>query len=100
MAPLEAPFHAVFIQVDYRSLEDVPREPLEEHMARSRRWHADGRLLMAGAFMDRPGEPMETMAVLRTREDAEEFGAGDPFVVAGTARVAAIRPWADILGVA
>ena len=55
---------------------------------------------MAGAFLDRPGEPMETMAVLRTRQDAEEFGAGDPFVVAGTARVAAIRPWADILGLA
>lgn len=95
---MEAPFHAVFIEVDYTSLEQVPPEPLAEHMARSRRWHAEGRLLMAGAFLDRPGEPMETMAVLRTREDAEEFGAGDPFVVAGTARVAAIRPWADILG--
>jgi len=53
---------------------------------------------MAGAFVDRPGEAMQTMAVLRTREDAEEFAAGDPFVVAGTARVTAVRPWADILG--
>ncbi len=97
---MEAPFHVVVIEVDYTSLDQVPREPLEEHMARSRRWHAEGRLLMAGAFLDRPGEPMETMAVLRTRQDAEEFGAGDPFVVAGTARVAAIRPWADILGLA
>lgn len=97
---MEAPFHAVFIEVDYTSLADVPSEPLAEHMARSRRWHADGRLLMAGAFLDRPGEPMQTMAIARTREDAEEYAAGDPFVVAGTARVAAIRPWADILGVA
>lgn len=95
---MDAPFHAVFFQVDYTSLEDVPREQLQEHVARSRRWHAEGRLLMAGAFLDRPGEPIQTMAVVRTRQDAEEFAAGDPFLVAGTARVTTIRPWADILG--
>jgi uncharacterized protein YciI len=95
---MDAPFHVVFLQVDYASLEEVPREPLEEHVARSRKWHADGRLIMAGAFLDRPGEPIQTMAVVRTRQDAEEFAAGDPFVVAGTARVTAVRPWADILG--
>lgn len=97
---MEAPFHVVLLQVDYASMEDVPREPLAAHMARSRQWHADRRLLMAGAFLDRPGEPIQTMAVVRTREDAEEFAAGDPFVVAGTARVIAIRPWADLLGLA
>ena len=97
---MDAPFHVVFMQVDYTSLEDVPRTPLEEHVARSRRWHAEGRLLMAGAFLDRPGEPMQTMAVVRTQEDAEEVAAGDPFVVAGTARVTEFRPWADILGLA
>lgn len=95
---MDAPFHVVFLEVEYTSLDDVPREPLEEHVARSRRWHAEGRLLMAGAFLDRPGESIQTMAVVRTRQDAEEFAAGDPFVVAGTARVTAIRPWADILG--
>lgn len=97
---MDAPFHAVFLEVDYTSLEDVPRALLAEHMARSKQWHAEGRLLMAGAFLDRPGEPLQTMGVLRTQEDAEEFAAGDPFVVDGTARIAAIRPWADILGVA
>jgi uncharacterized protein YciI len=96
---MDAPFHVVLLEVDYTSLDDVPREPLAEHVARSRQWHADGRLLMAGAFLDRPGEPIQTMAVTRTRQDAEEFAAGDPFVVAGTARVTAIRPWADILGI-
>jgi len=55
---------------------------------------------MAGAFLDRPGKSIETMAVLRTRQDAEEFAAGDPFVAAGTARMTALRPWADILGLA
>jgi len=97
---MDAPFHAVFLEVDYTSLDDVPREQLAEHMTRSKQWHADGRLLMAGAFLDRQGEPMQTMAVTRTREDAEEYAAGDPFVVAGTARIAAIRPWADILDLA
>ena len=95
---MDAPFHVVLLQVDYASMEEVPHEPLAEHVARSRQWHAEGRLLMAGAFLDRPGEPIQTMAVARTRQDAEEFAAGDPFVVAGTARVTAIRPWADILG--
>jgi uncharacterized protein YciI len=95
---VEAPFHVVFLQVDYTAIEEVPPEPLAEHIARSREWQADGRLVMAGAFLDHAGRPMETMAVVRTRQDAEEFAAGDPFVVAGTARVTAIRPWADILG--
>ena len=97
---MDAPFHVVLLQVDYTAIEDVPVGPLAEHVARSKRWHADGRLVMAGAFLDRPGEPMQTMAVTRTREDAEEFAAGDPFVLAGAARVTAIRPWADILGLA
>jgi uncharacterized protein len=97
---MDAPFQVVLLQVDYASLDDVPRDRLEEHVARSRQWHAEGRLLMAGAFLDRPGEPIQTMAVVRTAEDAEEFAAGDPFVVAGTARVTAVRPWADILGIA
>jgi len=95
---MEAPFHVVLLDVDYIAMEEVPREPLAEHVARSRRWHADGRLIMAGAFLDQPGEPIQTMAVVRTRQDAEEFASGDPFVIAGTARVIAIRPWADILG--
>jgi uncharacterized protein YciI len=95
---MDAPFHAVFLEVDYTSLDEVPRELLAEHMTRSREWHAKGRLLMAGAFLDRPGERLQTMGVLRSREDAEEFAKGDPFVVDGTARIIAIRPWADILG--
>jgi uncharacterized protein YciI len=97
---VEAPFHVVLLQVDYAAIEEVPQESLAEHVARSKQWRADGRLVMAGAFLDRPGEPMQTMAVVRTRKDAEEFASGDPFVIAGTARVTAIRPWADILGLA
>jgi hypothetical protein len=38
------------------------------------------------------------MAVLRTREDAGEFVARDPFVLADMVARSDIRPWADILG--
>jgi len=97
---MDAPFYVVLFQVDYTSLDEVPAERLQEHVARSRQWHSEGRLVMAGALLDRPGEPIETMAVVRSRHDADEFAAGDPFVMAGTARVTAVRPWADILGIA
>jgi len=97
---MEAPFHVVLLQTDYTSIEEAPGAALAEHLARSKQWHADGRLVMAGALLDRPGEPLQTMAVTRTREDAEEFAAGDPFVLAGTAHLISVRPWADILGVA
>jgi hypothetical protein len=31
---------------------------------------------MAGAFVSQPGEGLQTMAVCRSREDAEELGKG------------------------
>jgi hypothetical protein len=33
---MEAPFHVVFLQTDYTSLEEAPREAIAEHVARSR----------------------------------------------------------------
>jgi uncharacterized protein YciI len=95
------PRFVVFLQTKYTSLDDAQRlapEVLEGHLARSRQWHADGRLLMAGAFLDRPNEPVSTMAVLPTLEDAEEFAAGDPFVLEGMVASSDIRPWANMLG--
>ena len=38
---------------------------------------------MAGAFLDNPDEPLSTMAVLSSREAAEEYVKGDPFVQKG-----------------
>jgi uncharacterized protein YciI len=38
---------------------------------------------MAGAFLDNPAEPLSTMSVLTSREAAEEYIKGDPFVVNG-----------------
>ena len=98
-----AQFWVVQMQTTIASLDDARRdapEALAEHLARSQDWHRDGRLLMAGAFLDRPDEPVSTMGILRSREDAEEFAAGDPFHVAGMVATVEIRPWADMLGVA
>jgi uncharacterized protein len=95
-----APYFVAFLETKYASIEEARRlapEALAAHVARSQQWHADGRLLMAGAFLDRPEEPVSTMAVLRTREDAEEFVARDPFVLADMVARSDIRPWADIL---
>jgi uncharacterized protein len=96
-----APYFVAFLETKYASMEEARRlapDALAAHVARSQQWHADGRLLMAGAFLDRPEEPVSTMAVLRTREDAEEFVAGDPFVLVDMVARFDIRPWADILG--
>jgi uncharacterized protein len=96
-----APYFVAFLETKYASIEEARRlapDALAAHVARSQQWHADGRLLMAGAFLDRPEEPVGTMAVLRTREDAEEFVAGDPFVLVDMVARSDVRPWADILG--
>jgi uncharacterized protein YciI len=96
-----APYFVAFLETKYASLEDARRlapDALATHVSRSQQWHAEGRLLMAGAFLDRPEEPVSTMAVLRTREDAEEFVAGDPFVLLGMVARSDVRRWADMLG--
>ena len=97
---MSAPYFVAFLQTSYTSLDGVKRlapDALAAHIRRSQQFHAAGRLLMAGAFLDRPEEPVSTMAVLATREDAEEFVANDPFVLLGMISNHEIRPWADIL---
>jgi uncharacterized protein len=98
---VNAPYVVVFIQTKYASMAEAMQlapDELAAPVARSKEWHADGRLLMAGAFLDRPEEPVSTMAILRDRTDAEEFVAGDPFVLKGMVASSEIRPWADIVG--
>jgi uncharacterized protein len=95
-----ASYFVAFLQTKYASLDEVRAnapDDLAAHIARSRHWHESGRLLMAGAFLDRPEEPISTMAVLTSRQDADEYVAGDPFVRAGMVSEWQIRPWADIL---
>src|SRR4051812_20017750 len=58
-------------------------DDLAAHIARSKRLHQEGKVLMAGAFLDRPEEPVSTMVVCSSRESAEEFAKDDPFVIKG-----------------
>jgi uncharacterized protein YciI len=94
-------YHVVLMTTSYVSLEEaLARAPdlIDVHRARARELHARGMLLMAGAFLDqRPGETLSAMAVCTTREAAEEFIRGDPFVQNGKVREWTIRAWSDLL---
>ena len=65
------------------------------HVARLHEFRDRGVLLMAGPL----DEPMDgdAMGVFTTREAAEEFIAGDPFVVNGVVARWTIRPWNEVL---
>ena len=65
------------------------------HVERLGAFHARGVLLLAGTLQ----EPMngDALAVFTSREAAEEFVAGDPFVVNGVVASWEIRPWYEVL---
>ena len=84
----------------YESTEDTPtRAPL--HFAAHRSWyegfHANGTLLMIGVFTDAQDGAPAAMGIFTTREAAEAFVAGDPFVTHGLVRQWQIRPWNEVL---
>lgn len=100
--PAEDPavFYVVFMTTTCTSPEQVRRETpeaLAAHLRRSRELHAQGRLVLAGAFTDRPGEPVSAMGILRTRADAEDYARHDPFLEAGLISDWHIREWANML---
>ena len=66
------------------------------HIARSRELHAQGVLLMGGAFLGPPDRPVQTMGVLTSREAAEAYAREDPFVVAGHVAEWTVREWANM----
>ena len=70
------------------------RANIEAHRARLNEFHARGVLLMAGPFAD----PTEgAMGVFTTREAAEEFIQGDPFVINGVVSRWSLREWNEVL---
>ena len=78
----------------YESADDVAsRAPphFPAHWARCQEFHARGLLLMVGTFADPQTEG--SMAIFTTREGAEEFAAGDPFVLEGVVRRSEVREW-------
>jgi uncharacterized protein len=82
----------------YESADDVATNApahLPAHSARLDAFRARGELLMVGAFANPQEEG--SMAVFRTRAGAEEFVAGDPFVLSGVVRTWELREWHEVL---
>jgi uncharacterized protein YciI len=78
----------------YESADDVmSRAPVHypAHRERLVEFKARGQLLLVGTFADprRDG----SMAVFTSRDAAEEFVAGDPFVSEGVVRAWTVKEW-------
>ena len=93
-------YYVVFFDVAYPSvaaaMAEAP-EAIAAHKKRSQEWHDQGRLVMAGAFRDNPEGRLNTMGILLSREAAEEFAQGDPFVLNGKVDRWYIREWNNML---
>jgi len=64
------------------------------HRARLSEFHSKGTLLMAGPYTN----PLEgAIGIFTTREAAEEFIKGDPFVLNGVIAKHSIREWNEVL---
>lgn len=82
----------------YESAPDVAlKAPLHfpVHRARLDEFHARGVLLMVGPFANAQAEG--SMAIFTTREAAEEFVRGDPFILNGVVSNWQIRAWKEFL---
>ena len=93
-------YYVAFFSTSFHSIEEVKTkfpDAMAAHIARSREFQKSGTLLMAGAFRNQSGEPISTMGVLTSREAAEEYAKGDPFVLNGMVMKWEIREWNNIL---
>jgi uncharacterized protein YciI len=81
----------------YEPADDVAsRAPAHypAHRARLDEFQARGELLLVGPYED----PQEgALSVWRSREAAEEFVRGDPFVANGVVRSWRIQGWNEVL---
>ena len=67
-------------------------ENFPAHQARYTEFMQRGELLALGPFTDGSG----SIAVFTTREAAEEFASGDPFVLHGVVSSWQIREWREV----
>jgi uncharacterized protein len=85
----------------YESADDV-RVKAPPHFPAHKAWyeefHVRGDLLLLGPFADPQQDG--SMAVFTTREAAEEFAGGDPFVLNGVIRSWSVRGWNEVLATA
>lgn len=71
----------------YASADDVAAKAPAQfpaHKARLDDFHARGELLMVGTFGD--PQAQGSMAIFASRQGAEDFVAGDPFVLNGVVK--------------
>ncbi len=68
---------------------------IEAHRARWAEFLRRGELLMIGPFANAQDDG--SMAIFTTREAAEEFVRGDPFVLNGVVRKWIIRDWIEAI---
>jgi len=82
----------------YESADDVASNAAPHFPAHKRRlneFHERGELLMVGTFGD--PQTQGSMSVFRSREAAEEFAEGDPFVLNGVVRDWEVWDWDEVL---
>jgi len=85
--------YVLFYDASVEGLAKAP-ENVAAHRARWQTFVESGELLMIGPFADpRDG----AMAIFTTREAAEAFAAGDPFVVNGVVAGWRVREWNEAL---
>jgi uncharacterized protein YciI len=82
----------------YESADNVAERAPQHfgaHWARALEFHERGVLQMIGTFAD--PQAQGSMAIFSTRQAAEEFVNGDPFVLEGVVRRWEIREWNEAL---
>jgi uncharacterized protein YciI len=79
----------------YENGENFPaaREHFPAHQARYQEFMRRGELLMVGPFTDGEGG---ALSIFTTAEAAQEFAAGDPFVVNGVVGKWHVRAWRSV----
>ena len=74
------------------------REHYVQHRARLDEFHARGVRLMSGPFLNLDGTPSGgAIGIFTTREAAEEFVRGDPFVLNGVVASWKVQDWNEVL---
>jgi len=92
-------YYVVMVTTKFKSFADAKAkdpESIGAHIARSKKLHEEGTLMMSGAFLDNPGDPLSTMGVLTSREAAEDYIKHDPFMLRGMIAKHTIREWANM----
>lgn len=85
--------YVLFYETTPQALARAP-EIFPAHQARWKQYVADGSLLMIGTFAN----PLDgAMSIFTTREAAETFATGDPFVREGVVTAWHINEWNEAI---